>query len=130
MKELYNAFTSTGHHIPKTERRQKANLVKWALQYNIAIKKDINTNVTKTWVNKLKGALLNLEKYCVEDFSEKGKLDEYGNVIEDTSLDLLLSKCTNFLEEKSLLQLNLQKLGATCYHSPKFHCELAGEGIE
>ena len=74
--------------------------------------------------------LLNLKKYCIEDFSETGKMDEYGNVISETSLDMLLSKCTDFLEEKSLLQLNLEKLGAKCYRSPKFHCELVGEGIE
>ena len=34
------------------------------------------------------------------------------------------------LEEESLLQLNLENLGAQCFHLPKFHCELAGEGIE
>ncbi len=138
VKELYAALTSAGHHIPKTERRLKAHLVKWALHYDISIKKDVDTNVTETWVDKPKGklqvawerGLLNLEKYCIEDFSEKGKMDEYGHVICDTSLDMLLSKCSDFLEEKSLLQLNLEKLGATCYHSPKFHCELAGEGIE
>ena len=74
--------------------------------------------------------LLNLKNYCIEDFSEKAKMDEYGNVIRETNLDMLLSKYTDFLEEKSLLQLNLEKLGAKCNHSPKFHCKLAGEGIE
>jgi hypothetical protein len=44
---------------------------------------------------------------------------------------MILSKCTDFPEEKSLLQLHLANLvGAQCFHSPKFHCELAGEGIE
>ena len=28
------------------------------------------------------------------------------------------------------MQLTMEKLGATCFHSPKFHCELTGEGIE
>jgi hypothetical protein len=35
-----------------------------------------------------------------------------------------------FLKEDSLLQLNIKNLGGTCIHSPKYHCELAGEGIE
>ena len=74
--------------------------------------------------------MLNLNKYCVEDFSEKEKLEDFGNVIEAMGLDHLLSKCTDFLAEKSLLQLNLENLGAQCFHLPKFHCELAGEGIE
>ena len=97
------------------------------------------TNVTETpWVGKPKGKLqmawehgvLNLVKYCMEDDNEKGKLDDIGNIIEETSLDLLLSLCTDFIEEESLLQMNLRKMGATCFHSPKFDCELAGKGIE
>ena len=74
--------------------------------------------------------LLDLNRYRVEDFIEKGKLDDCGNVIQDTSLDYLLSKCVDFIEEKSLLQLNLDNIGAQCFHLLKFHCELAGEGIE
>ena len=96
------------------------------------------TNVTETWVGKLKEklqvtwerGLLNLNKYCVEDYNEKGKLDDMGKIIEETSLDLLLLSCTDFIEEESLLHMNLRKIEATCFHSPKLYCELAREGIE
>ena len=74
--------------------------------------------------------MLDLNQYCAEDFSEKGKLDNCGNVIENTSLDYLLSKCTDFLNKKYLLQLNLENLGTQCFHLQKFHCKLTGEGIE
>ena len=43
---------------------------------------------------------------------------------------MLLSQCEDFLEEESLLQLHVRLLGAICVHSPKYHCEIAGEGIE
>ena len=29
-----------------------------------------------------------------------------------------------------MLQMNMQKMGATCFHSPKYHCDISGEGIE
>ena len=29
-----------------------------------------------------------------------------------------------------MLQMNIRKMGAICFHSPKYHCEIAGEGIE
>ena len=48
----------------------------------------------------------------------------------ETSLDHLLSTCTDFVDEESLLQMKVRKLGAVCIHSPKYHCEMAGEGIE
>ena len=74
--------------------------------------------------------LLDLDNYCVEDFSDKGKLDEFGNRKKETSLDILLSQCSDFLNEESLLQLNIRKLGCGVIHTPKYHCEMAGEGIE
>jgi hypothetical protein len=96
------------------------------------------TGSTEKWSTKPKGklqvarerGLLDLESYCVKDFSEKGQLDAFGNRNKDTSLDTLLSQCSDFLREESLLQLNVRKLGCSVFHTPKYHCELAGEGIE
>ena len=137
-KDLINELTSAGHHVPKKDRGKKAGVIPWATKYGIELTKIVPAHISETWVGKPKGmlqiawerGLLDLNRYCVEDFSDKGKLDDCGNVIQDTSLDYLLSKCIDFIEEKSLLQLNLDNLGAQCFHSPKFHCELAGEGIE
>ena len=74
--------------------------------------------------------LLDFDNFFVEEFSEKGKLNEMGNRIDATCLPVLLSECADFIKEESLLQLNLRRLGVTCMHSPKYHCEIAGEGIE
>ena len=29
-----------------------------------------------------------------------------------------------------MLQMNIQKMEEICFHSPKYHCKIAGEGIE
>jgi hypothetical protein len=137
-KEILDDLNSFGYHVPKKDRSKKASVIPWATKYGIELTKTIPAHISESWVGKPKGmlqiawerGLLDLNQYCIEDFSGKGKLDDCGNIIQDTSLDYLLSKCTDFLEEKSLLQLNLTNLGAQCFHSPKFHCELAGEGIE
>jgi hypothetical protein len=47
-----------------------------------------------------------------------------------TSLKYLMSNCTDFIEEESLLQLMGHQMGATIDRTPKCHPEIAGEGIE
>lgn len=137
IKELLQDLTNDGHFIPRN-RLKKADLITFANKYDIPIKKTVETQVSEGWVGKAKGklqiaferGLLNLEKYCVEEFSDKGKKDENGNVIRETSLNELLASCSDFIEEKSMLQKNIKDLGGECIHSPKYHCEIAGEGIE
>ena len=51
-------------------------------------------------------------------------------VDSNTCLKDLLSQCSDFLEEETMLQTFVKKLGARCVRSPKYHCEIAGEGIE
>ena len=101
----------------------------------VTFRQTIEKDVVKTWLHQPKGmlerGLLDFDKYFVEEFSEKGKIDAMGNRIGETNLPSLLSECTDFIEEESLLQLNLRLLGVSCIHSPtKYHCEIAGEGIE
>ena len=116
----------------------KKNLIDLATKHGKPLNKTVEKGVAKTWLHQPKGmlqvawerGLLDFDSYCVEDFSVKGKLDEMGNRIAATNLSLLIAGCEDFLTEVSLLQLNLQLLGVTCIHSPKYHCEIAGEGIE
>jgi len=42
----------------------------------------------------------------------------------------LLEKCTDFENSESNLQMIARKLGVRAERTPKFHCEMAGEGIE
>jgi hypothetical protein len=135
--ELLKDLNQGNHVIDKTKTK-KPDLVEKATQYGIPLKRRGMSGVSEKWVSKPKGklqiarerGLLDLEKYVIEDFSDKGRVDVFGNRIRETSLDQLLSQCSDFLREESLLQLNIRKLGCTCVHSPQFHCEIAGEGIE
>jgi hypothetical protein len=67
----------------------------------------------------------NLNQYAMD-----GQKDQFGIHQLHTSLKHLLGSCRDFLEEESLLQTIKRKLGVTVDHTPKCHCELAGEGIE
>ena len=59
------------------------------------------------------------------------KKDEFGN--EDTKitpLRIIISQCSDFLNEKCQLAVVAEHLGAEFDLSPKCHAELAGEGIK
>ena len=49
---------------------------------------------------------------------------------ESTSLVAIMSKCRDFLEEKSAMADLCDELGIEMYQSPKCHPEIAGQGIE
>ena len=60
---------------------------------------------------------------------EKGHLRD-GDVVPGTSMNLVLSQCQDFLNEKTLLEQLVTDLGHILEKSPKCHPELAGAGIE
>jgi len=66
----------------------------------------------------------------VRYYSVNGKKDNNGNVIEGTSLKRLVSYLPDFKEELTLLQFRAHQLGVEIDCSPKYHPEIAGEGIE
>ena len=55
---------------------------------------------------------------------------------EQYALRTLMWKCVDFKEELSAMEVLLLKLSEKGYHqvklliSPKYHCELAGDGVE
>ena len=53
-----------------------------------------------------------------------------GQIDLPYSLRHLLSECTDFREEETALQYLGRQLGVTVQLTPKFHAELAGEGVE
>ena len=61
------------------------------------------------------------------------KTDDDGEVVEgveEWSLRVLMASCLDFAEEMTALQHVGNELGVSVIISPKFHAELAGEGIE
>ncbi len=63
-------------------------------------------------------------------FSTTGTKTALKVVDMNTSLQNLLAKCSDFIDQETLLQCTVRKLGASLDRSPKYHCEIAGEGIE
>jgi hypothetical protein len=67
-----------------------------------------------------------------EDFGQGGKLKEASR---QYALSYLLQQCTNFKDEKSDLEHLATELSGrdtiiSILFTPKYHCKLAGEGIE
>jgi hypothetical protein len=57
-------------------------------------------------------------------YTEKGRMDEMGNLNEKISINLLMMKQTDFMSELTLLQYHGHQLVVKC------HPELTGEEIE
>lgn len=93
----------------------------------------------KGWQGQAKGLLQvlwergwidegNLERYTVDPAT-----DANGEVLdgaEEWSLRVLMASCLDFAEEMTALQHVGKELGVSVIISPKFHAEMAGEGIE
>ena len=92
--------------------------------------------VKQGWEGKPKGLLQILWERGLVDankldtYTMKGKTDELGNIINNTSLIYLMANCTDFANEETLLQHKGREMGVLVDRTPKCHPELAGEGIE
>jgi hypothetical protein len=101
--------------------------------------KIIKTREKKGWQGQAKGLLQvlwergwidegNLERYTMDP-----ETDANGEVVdgaEEWSLRILMASCLDFAEEMTALQHVGKELGVSVIISPKFHAEMAGEGIE
>jgi hypothetical protein len=92
--------------------------------------------ILKGWEGKPKGVEQILWERGWIDGSKRnkytmsGRKDSKGILQNETSLFLLMSNCVDFEGEDSLLQSMGREMGVLVDHTPKCHCELAGEGIE
>ena len=76
-----------------------------AMVHDISLKNSVHKGVSKSWVVQPKGILqvnwergiIELDRFCMKDFTEKGKLDGMGNIISNTGLSQLLTECSKFL---------------------------------
>ena len=101
--EIIVNIISDGHIILRG-RLQKKDITEIAEKYGIATKKIILKGVIETWVGKPKGmlkvtfehSLLDLDKFYIAYFSEKGSLNDARNVSNDTCLELIFSSYTDF----------------------------------
>ena len=66
----------------------------------------------------------------ISKYSEKGKKDGNGKIIESTSYQLIHGTCLDYKNEKSILEAIAERSGVIIKPTPKYHCELVWEGIE
>jgi hypothetical protein len=71
-----------------------------------------------------------IDPHNYKKYTEKGQVGDMGMVLEETSINSLMKKQSDFLHELTLLQYYGQKLGVQVDRTPKCHPEMAGEGIE
>jgi hypothetical protein len=87
-------------------------------------------------VNDPKGLLQVLWERGWIDKANYSSYKVQHNKDDDFSLQWLMSKCPDFAEEQSAMEYLLARISAhnefnvTILVTPKYHCELAGEGIE
>jgi hypothetical protein len=66
----------------------------------------------------------------LKGYTLKGRKDQYGIIDVRFSLTHLMSTCTDFKEEETILQTMGRWMGVEVDHTPKCHPQLVGEGIE
>ena len=135
--DIIKDLLKEGRAIPQ-DPVSKNNVIKLSEKFNITTKKTVEKGVTETWLGNIKWViqvvyewlLLNLEKYPISAFKEKGPEIDAGNIDLEASLEFLLNSCTNFIQEETMLHMNIRMMGGICFHSPKYHCGIAAELIK
>jgi hypothetical protein len=135
-KQLFKALTDAGISFQQNRNHTKKELQDFARIHGVAltVQKEL---VTQGWEGQPKGlqqvlwergfiSEASLEKYTLD-----GRKDPISGQIDlQFSLRHLLSECTDFREEETALQYLGRQLGVAVQLTPKFHAELAGEGVE
>ena len=106
--------------------------------------------IEEGWVGRPRGLLQVLwergwiNQKRISEYTLKGRahqMDDNGKVLPEHQhfiLHTLMSKCANFKEEKSAMEVLLEDLTTKLLNnqkvellvSPKYHCKLAGKGVE
>ena len=100
--------------------------------------KEIPNVVREGWLGKPKGVFqilwergyINPDEKTWKRYALEGSRDLDGNRIKETSLNHLIRKCYDFVNEPTMLQFIGEKLGIVVDRTPKCTPEIAGEGIE
>ena len=135
-KQLIKALNDAGVSLQQNRNHTKKELQDLARMHHVELS-ELKEVVSLGWEGQPKGLLqilwergliseASLEKYTLD-----GRTDPItGQIDSQYSLRYLMSECTDFKEEETALQYLGSQLGVTVQLTPKFHAELAGEGVE
>ncbi|KAL7542576.1 hypothetical protein ACHAWF_007203 [Thalassiosira exigua] len=126
------------NHHGVDSKGKKEDLVNRCNRHNppIPTTKTVVKVVKEGWHGKAKGVFQILwERGYIDEtkqakYTLKGPLDEDSNVQKEFSLNHLIRKCSDFVNEPTMLQFIGDKIGVLVDRTPKCTPELAGEGIE
>jgi hypothetical protein len=133
---LLNALKEKGVTLQQQRGYTKKELQAIARQNDINLY-ERKEKIAPGWEGQPKGLLQVLwergliEKECLDKYTLDGRKDSItGKVDLRYSLRHLLAECTDFKHEETALQYLGSQLGVMVLLTPKFHAELAGEGVE
>jgi hypothetical protein len=135
-KMLMNALSNAGVSFQQQRSYTKKELQEFARIRGIDLFEE-KEQIIVGWQGQPKGLLqvlwergLILE-HSLEKYTLDGRKDAITGIVDlHYSLRNLLAECTDFKEEETALQYLGTQLGVTVQLTPKFHAELAGEGVE
>jgi hypothetical protein len=135
-KQLLEALKERGVTLQQQRGYTKKELQDFARNNQIELY-DCKELIKAGWEGKPKGLLQVLgergliERASLDKYTMDGRKDTIsGKVDLQYSLRSLLGECKDFKEEETALQFLGTQLGVTVLLTPKFHAELAGEGVE
>jgi hypothetical protein len=136
-KQLVDALVAKGVSLERGTNHTKKELQQFAKSNDVPLEVE-SDQVIEGWEGKAKGLLQVLWERGFIDPSKKpswytmhGNKDaDTGVVDKSSSLSYLMGCCPDFKEEKTALEQLAEQLGVTVRLTPKFHAELAGEGVE
>ena len=137
-KLLVDALKSSGVILQIHRNHTKKELQEFARNNGVDLHYE-RTEIIHGWEGQPKGLLQVLwERGLISDSKEQlvsytidGRKDPITGIVDtNSSLRHQLAKCLDFREEETALQHLGAQLGVTVLLTPKFHAELAGEGVE
>jgi hypothetical protein len=133
---LAEALTAAGVILQQNRNHTMKELQEFARNKSVDLFEDREL-VAQGWEGQLKGLMQVLWERGLIDTSslEKNTLDgrknpRTGDVSLRSSLRHILANCNDFKDEETALEYLGTQLDVTVKLTPKFHAELAGEGIE
>ena len=125
-----------GVSVPRGTNHNKKELQEFATNSGVDLYVD-KEDGSQGWEGAQKGLLQVLRERGLIDpenvssYTVDGRKDPItGEVNNSSSLRYLMGRCTDFRDEETALEHLALQLGVEVILTPKFHAELAGEGIE
>ncbi len=135
-KLLTIALAAAGVELPQQRNFTRRELQAFAKTHNVDVFEE-KQQIISGWQGQPKGLLQVLwergliDEASLEKYTLNGRKDAItGDVDLQFSLCHEMAECTDFKEEETALQHLGTQLGVRVQLTPKFHAELAGEGLK